>query len=356
MGSFILHILFSGLILFVPNQNNTSVDVVLLNVGDCQHLSDGTALSQHKPLLLARGGSCTGQCPTTDSTVAQYLYADQSASVAADSLAAAVSGGGAWQLSGSQLSLRKGSTNAAALPGLTIASGRASSNGQPLPIPTTSAEREDFDWVASLGQVCPTCTLNTDILASQPPSGLVAARFHITSGKVFTYSVARIGTDVTPVHFQRLDGQGSVSGYSQAVANWVGTDVEVTGDSIDIVEEKFNGDPGRTMHLTPDSNGRIEVAVLNLPPFAPPVISANPQPGIGKHFEMFYDLASNAPSQASRVVPVAGAASSVGSYPQVSWSSIHPKSTLGSTLLEKLRLDAVRSADDPSLCPPSKWP
>lgn len=356
MGSFILHILFSGLILFVPNQNNTEVDVVLLNVGNCQHLSDGTALSQHKPLLLARAGSCTGQCPTSDSTIAQYLYIDQSASGAADSLAAAVAGGGAWQLSGSELTLRKGSTNAADLPSLTIATGRGTSNGQPLPIPTTSSEREDFSWVASLTQVCPTCTLNTDILASQPPSNLVAARFRIRNGKVFTYSVARIGTDVTPVHFQRLDGQGSVSSYSQAVANWVGTDVEVTGDSIDIVEEKFNGDPGRAMHLTPDADGRIEVAVLNLPPFAPPVISSNPQPGIGKHFEMFYDAASNAPSQASRLVPIAGAAATVGSYPQVSWSSVHPKSTLGSTLLQKLRLDAVRGADDPTLCPPAKYP
>ena len=48
----------------------------------------------------------------------------------------------------------------------------------------------------------------------------------LRSGKVFTYSVARIGGNVTPVHFQRLDGTGNASAYSQAIASWVGAEID----------------------------------------------------------------------------------------------------------------------------------
>ena len=42
--------------------------------------------------------------------------------------------------------------------------------------------------------------------------------------------VARIGSNVTPVHFQRLDGTGGASSYSQAIASWVGAEIEVSGE------------------------------------------------------------------------------------------------------------------------------
>lgn len=357
MGSFILHIVFSGLIAFIPSQNGTEMDVVLLSAGDCGqhvHMSDGTALPPHKPFVFARGGSCTGDCPTRDATIAPFMFSDQSSATALDSLEAAVAGGGAWLLDASDLTLRKGSTSAAELPALTInTTARPSVNGVPAAIPTTASERADFSWVADLQQLCPTCAFTSDLTSSTPPSGLVVARFKLRSGNLFTYSVARIGSNVTPVHFQRLDGSGNVSTYSQAIATRVGADIEVTGDSIDLVEQKFNGDPGRTMHLTPDSNGKIELAVLNLPARTPPLTTGNPAPGPGKHFELYYDLTTNAPAREERLVPFAGPASTLGSYPEVDWQSIHPQTELWSDLLNALRLNIGRGPDDRILCPPT---
>jgi hypothetical protein len=201
-----------------------------------------------------------------------------------------------------------------------------------------------------MSELCSTCTINPAVLGSTPPANIVA-RLHLRTGKLFTYSVARIGSDVTPVHFQRLDGTGSVSPYSQAIATWVGADIEVAGDSIEIYEDKFDTSSGRTMTLSPDSNGRIEVAVLNLPPFVPPSSANNNAPQSGKHFEAYYELFQNAPAKEARLVPVAGAASGV-SYPQVSWTTVHPAQDTWSDLLDQLRLNLGRSGYDRILCPP----
>lgn len=352
--SFILRILFSGLITFVPSADGKEVDVLLLNVPASHHVSNGTSLQQHKPLLIARAGSCSGTCPTNDSAIAQFLYRDQTLTTAQDSLEAAVDGGAAWDLTGSELSLRKSSEEADDLPDLVFHTGvRGTVNGHPQPIPTTAAERADYSWIADLKQINSSgFSMNTNVLATPPPA-TIAARFRLRSGKVFTYSVARIGSDVTPVRFERLDGSGSASSYSQAIATWVAADVEISGDSIDIVEEKFDSSTGRTMTLSPDENGKVELAVLNLPPFVPPATTANNAPEVGKHFEMYYELASTPPSPATRLVPRAGAASSVGTYPQVDWTDIHPSTEVSSDLLSALRLEVGRGPYDRLLCPPS---
>lgn len=352
--TFLLRILFSGLMTFIPSADGTEMTVLLLNV-DHKHLSDDSTLAHHNPLLIARAGNCTGDCPKRDADVAQIVYSDKSLSAAQDSLEAAVAGGGAWFLDGSDLSLKKTNTTDANLPALVFRDdARGTANNQPLPIPTTSTEREDFSWVADLKQICPTdCTVNTDMLGSQPP-GVFAARFKVKTGKIFTYSVARIGTDVTPVHFQRLDGQGSVSPYSQSIATWVGADIEVSADSIEIVEEKFNSDPGRSMILSPDSNGKVEVAVLNMPPFVPPSTPFTGTPAIGKHFEAFYEIVETPPADNVRYVPKPGAASTVGSYPQVAWNDVHPSTELWSDLLNAIRLNVGRTDYDQALCPPAK--
>ena len=316
--SFILRILFTGLITFVPSSDGTEVDVLLLNVDHNAHLSDGSALGHHQPLLLARAGNCSGDCPKRDSDVADYLFSDLGSTARLDALEDAVDGGGAWMLSGSELSIQKANSTDANLPSLTIQTGvRGTSNGNPLPIPTTTAEREDFSWVADLKQISPTSyTFNDDLLDTVPPS-LVAARLRLHNGRIYTYSVARMGSNVTPAQFSRLDGQGSASSYSQAIASWVAADIEVSADSIEIVEDKFNAGTGRSMTLSPDSNGKVEVAVLNLPSFVPPASSVNNAPQVGKHFEMFYEVAETPASVATRLVPRAGAASSVGSYATV---------------------------------------
>jgi len=344
---FIVRILFTGMIAFIPNSNGTQLDVVLLNVGHSHELSDGTTLAHHKPLIITRAGNCTGTCPTSDADIASYLFGDKSTDEALDSLEAAVSGGGAWELSGSDISIVKGSANDPDLPALEFVDGVRTTL-----IPTTSAEREDYSWLTDLKQICPACGLNSAILDEEPPEGLVAARLRLTSGKVFTYSIARIGSNVTPVHFKRLDGQGSTSSYTQAIATWMGADIEVSGDSIEIVETKFDGSSGRSMTLTPDNDGHVEIAVLNLPPLIPATPSDTP--GVGKHFERYYDLAETPPAAVARLVPLPGAAPGAPSYSQVTWQSIHPQEELWSELLNALRLNVSRSPYDITLCPPGE--
>jgi hypothetical protein len=353
--TFVLKLFFTGLMAFIPNQNGTEVTVLLLNVPHDYAISDSTPLAHHKPLLLARAGECSGDCPTRDADIAQFVYADQSQSEALDSLEAAVSGGGAWALDGSELSLHKGSGQANDLPALVIRNdARGSVNGVPNIIPATADEREDFSWIASLHSVCPSCSLDSNVLADPPP-GLIAARFHLRSGKVFTYSVAKIGSDVTPVHFQRLDSAGSASSYSQAVATWVGAEIEVSGDNVQIVEDKFDNGTGRSMTLAPDEDGKVEVAVVNLPPFVPPA-SAATSTAVGKHFEAYYELTQTPPSQATRLVPQPGAATGAPEYSEVGWSSIHPQDVLWSDLLNALRMNIGRSMYEQVLCPPTTWP
>jgi hypothetical protein len=347
VNSFILKLFFTGLMAFVPSQDGKEVTVLLLNVHHGYQSSDGTALAHHKPLLIARAGDCSGQCPKRDADIAQFVFADKSESEALDSLEAAVAGGGAWELANSELSIQKGNPDDPALPALNIVQ-----NVRTGIIPTTSAEREDFGWVADMQQIAPSgYAFNTDLLDSPPP-GLVAARLHLRSGKVFTYRVARIGSSVTPVHFQRLDGTGNASPYSQAIASWVGAEIEISGENVEIVEEKFDGGTGRSMTLSPDTNGNVEVAVLNLPPFAPPSSPFAGTPDPGKHFEMYYEVAQTPPAQSARLVPKAGAAPDAPAYAEVDWQSIHPQTALWSDLLNAIRLNIGRVVYEEVLCPP----
>jgi hypothetical protein len=352
LTSFILKILFSGLMVFTPSQDGNEMTVLLLAAGHSHHLSDGSVLQQHKPLLIARAGACSGDCPTRDGDLARFVYADQSLTTAQDSLEVAASGGGAWMLSGSDISLQKAASSDPDLPALSLTSNvRTTVDGQPSLIPSTSAEREDVSWIANLKQICGSgCALDPAMLASVPPSTIVA-RFHLRTGRLFTYSVSRIGANVTPVHFSRLDGSGSASSYSQAIASWVGAEVQISGSGVEIVESKFNADPGRSMTLTPDANNAVEIAVLNFPPFVPPASSINDAPQVGKHFEAYYDLMQNPPAQETRLVPGAGAAGGA-EYPTVGWSAVHPQSAVWSELLNKLRLDIGRTAYERVFCPP----
>src|SRR5207253_8316738 len=117
----------------------------------------------------------------------------------------------------------------------------------------------------------------------------------------------------------------SESPYSQGVATWVGAEIEVTGDDIQIVEDKFDGSSGRSMTLGPDSNGNLEIAVLNLPPFVPPSSAAAYPPAAGKHFEAYYDLMTNAPAQSNRFVAKPGPSANAPAYDTVAWSDMHPQ-------------------------------
>jgi hypothetical protein len=339
---------------FIPNENGTEVTVLLLKA-DGHHTSDGAAMHTHKPILIARSGQCTGDCVDDDVDLARFLFSNQSSSVALDSLAYAVGNGSVWDISGSDIAVRK-SSGAANLPALNILDDlRGTVDGQPQLVPTTSTERKDFSWIASLSQVCGSgCTINSELLDTIPPE-IVAARFTIDSGDLFTYSIARLGGDVTPVHFKRLDGTGSASSYVQAIASWTGVDIEVTGDSVQFVETKYQGSGARSMTLSPDSTGKVEVAVVNLPPFVPPSSSSNDAPQVGKHFEMYYELLQEPPARETRLVPRAGAPAGT-SVPQVSWTSVHPTTAIYSELLNRLRLDVGRSLYDRVICPSVRVP
>jgi hypothetical protein len=349
LPTFVLRILFTGLMAFIPNENGTEVTVLLLNA-DQHHTSDGTLMQPHKPLLYASAGNCSGAC-NDDTGVAAFTYRDLSPSAQLDSLAYALNNGSAWVISGSDIAVQK-SSGAANLPSLTIRDDvRGTVDSQPQIIPTTSTERQDFSWIPALTQLCSGgCTFNSDLFDTVPPA-IVAARFKINSGDLYTYSVARLGSDVTPVQFKRLDGTGGTSSYVQAVTSWTGLDIEVTGSSIDFVETKHNGGTGRTMTLSPDENGTVEVAVVNLPPFVPPASSSNNAPQVGKHFEMYYELLQTPPASETRLVPFPGAPSGT-TVPEVTWSSVHPSST--SQLLSRLRLEPGRSLYDRVICPPVK--
>src|SRR5436305_4868236 len=112
---------------FTPSQDGKEMTVLLLAAGQSYHLSDGSALHQHKPLLIARAGACSGDCPTRDGDIAQFVFADQSLAAAQDSLEIATAGGGAWALSSSDIALQKASANDPDLQALSIAAGARAS-------------------------------------------------------------------------------------------------------------------------------------------------------------------------------------------------------------------------------------
>ena len=165
---------------------------------------------------------------STIRTSPSISYSDKSLSEALDATEEAVDGGAAWLLAGSEISLHKGSPSDPELPSLVLRENtRSTVNSVLQTIPTTSSERSDFSWVSDLKQICQTgCDFDAAMLDAEPPAGLIAARFTLRTGNVFTFSIARIGSDITPVNFKRLDNTGSTSSYSQAIATWVGADVD----------------------------------------------------------------------------------------------------------------------------------
>ena len=143
-------------------------------------------------------GSCSGDCVNDDTTIAGFTFRDQCPPSALDSLTYALGDGSAWLIAGSDISVEK-SSGAANLPALNIVNDvRGTVEGQPQIIPTTATERKDFSWIARLAQSCSSgCTLDSDLFDTVPPE-IVAARFKINSGDLYTYSIARLGSNVTP--------------------------------------------------------------------------------------------------------------------------------------------------------------
>ncbi|MEO8378376.1 MAG: hypothetical protein ABI779_01810 [Acidobacteriota bacterium] len=350
MTEFVLRIFFSGLIALLPSADGKEVTVLLVNTPHEYALADGAPLAHHMPLLLARAASCEGACVTGDqASIAQFLYAKATPQQASTSLNGALLGGGAWRLSSSDLSLI-GPTEP-----LSIRSNVRSRNEEGVlqRVPTTPAEREDFTWVASLPGLSPGIGgFKAAVTSTEPPPEcLIAARLRLRSGTMFTYSLVKIDGKARPVHFRKPSGEGPESDYAQAVANWVAVDIHVPGDFVEILDQNFSDSARqRSMKLYPQ-NGKVEVAVLNIPPFEAPAPDAEaPLPLPGQHFQIYYDLVKTPPARASRLVPYT--ITPTAAEPQVDWATLHPRLALWSDLLEQLNLSPRGKAPyDLSLCP-----
>ncbi|MEA2465477.1 MAG: hypothetical protein QOJ98_3224 [Acidobacteriota bacterium] len=349
MTGFILKIFFNGLIAFMPNTDGTEITVLLVNTPHEYSMSDGSTLADHRPLLLARAASCTGTCMTDEQEIAQFMFANKTPQQAATALNSALLGGGAWQLSSSELAV------IGPVEPLAIRTGvRGMENGTLKLVPSTAAEREDFSWVADLRDVSPgTGGFKTALTSEEAPPGcVVAARLKLRSGKVFTYSLVKIDGKARPVHFRKPSGDGPEAPYSQALANWVAAEIHVPGDSVEIVDTNFNdSSKTRTMKLHPQE-GVVEIAILNLPPFEAPSPTAEaPSPQPGQHFQIYYDLVRKSPARAERLVPHQ-ALSPSASEPQTDWASLHPRTALWSELLEQLGMSPRgKGPYELALCP-----
>jgi hypothetical protein len=346
---FILRIFFSGMIAFVPSDDGKELTVVLVNTHAAHVLSDGTPMGDHQPLLLARAKTCVGDCDRRNASIAEFLYAEISSDRAADALEMALDGGGAWRLRNAELSVAKPATSEGCLhpPLMLRRNVRAVDSNGPTAVPSNAVEREDFSWIADLSQVAPSIgSLNPAVLGTPPPEGLVVARLKLRSGKVFTYSLVRIGGKVRPVHFRPVGSTGDAP-YAQAVANWVAAEIRVPGDSVELIEQSYADGSIRKMRLTPD-HGEVEVAVLNIPPFeVMPVGEIPPMPQPGKHFEAYFSLLQTPPD----VRPVPYAKVSGTDEPSVDWRMLDPDNALRSELLSRLRMEAGRGVYDRVLCP-----
>lgn len=349
MTEFVLKIFFSGLIALLPSADGKEVTVVLVNAPHAYAMAGGATLPHHRPLILARAATCEGECTTADHpAIAQFLYAKKTPAQALTALNGALIGGGAWQLASSELTLA-GPTEP-----LTLRTGvRAFTESGTLQlVPTTPAEREDFSWVADLSDLAPGTEGFKATVTSANPGPMVAARLKLRSGKMFTYSVVKIDGKARPVRFRKPSGEGPEATYTQALANWVAVEINVPGDSVEIFDQTFGeSSPRRSMKLYPQE-GKMELAVLNLPPFEAPAPDAEaPMPAPGQHFQVYYDLVKTPPALADRLVPHT-AVSPVAYEPQMDWPALHPRQGLWSNLLEQLDLSPRGKAPyDLSLCP-----
>lgn len=351
MTDFVLRIFFSGLIALLPNADGTEVTVLLVNTPHEYALVNGAPLAHHTPLLVARAASCEGTCVTDDNAaIAQFLYSNKTQQQAITALNGAILGGGAWKLANSDLTLQGPQEPLA----IRMNARTRNEDGTLQLVPTTPDQREDFTWVTSMRQVSPGIAgFKTAVTSSEPPPGcMIAARLKLRSGKLFTYSLVKIGGKARPVRFRKPSGEGPDAPYTQAVANWVAAEIRVPGDFVEIVDQKFNdSESRRSMKLHP-TDGVVELAVLNLPPYETPDPAAVPPlPAPGQHFQIYYDLVKSPPARAERLVPHT-ATSPAPSEPEVDWATLHPRAAMWSDLLEQLNLSPRGKAPyDLSLCP-----
>jgi len=348
----ILRIFFSGLMAFVPSKDGKELTVLVVSAPHGARLADGNELTHHTPILLVRAGKCEpAPCPARDPKIGKFLFGGPTAERAGASLARAVSGGGAWLLGSSDLSL----------PGATAeleisATRKSTASGAPDVVPHTPKEREDFSWVPRLSAIAPGIgRIKPELLGDHPPASLIAARLRLRSGRVITYSVIPVDKKVRPIRFNTAPGAPDAP-FTQALANWVEAEVRIQGDAVELVDTNFETGAQRTFKFAPQNN-LVEMAILNFPPLvhlAPDV--SRPVPKRGQHFEVYYDLVTNPPAPGQRPVPEVG--DMKPSDPQVDWIPLHSNEPV-SPLLDALSMSPRgkrKSPYDITLCPGSQIP
>lgn len=344
MHDFLLRVFFSGLIAFVVSADRTEMTVLMLETHN-HTISDGTALAHHTPLVAIRGESCSGDCTPRNLSVAAVLFPDKTEEQAADMLEAAVSGGSAWLLANSEISVRP-AAGTSLQPALTIEGGRPSVNGVPAAIPATAEQRADFSWVPDIKTVLPSFgQFNPQLFGERPPQNLVAARLRLRNGTFKTAKLARIDGKVKPVGFRAM-GSAQPTDVFQAAATFAMAEITVPGSEITFTARNFDDGSERTMTLTPH-NGIIDAAFLNLPALDvpdDPDAPVTPSPAV--HWEAYFSLAATPAPVDQRPVPYARPTTLEQDY-----DILHPRAELWSPLLDKLRFGIARSAYDPILCP-----
>lgn len=338
--TFILRIFFMGLIAFVPSRDGKELTVLLVDARQGFVASDGSTVPSHLPMLLARAADCQGHCGIESSEIARALFPGANPD---DSLKDALDQGAAWHLDGSDLTfLPKNADRLASSAPLHIELRRR--NGKS--VPGNSDERKDFSWVADMRRIQPPGTVDPDALMLRPQKGLVVARLRLQSGTVWTYRLVNMNGKVPSLSFQTLQGGRADVDYSQPLADWVVAEIRIPGNAVKIVENRFGGGQGRAVDLAPH-NGVVELAVMNIPKPAPrrdvPDEShRDHEPG--KHFEIYYKLASGTGSQDQRPVP------HVATGGDISSPAVHRQESR-SELLDALGLSGEKGFYDRILCP-----
>lgn len=304
---FLLKIYFVGLVSFLPHVDGEELTVFVLDARRGYAVSDGTWMEAHEPLLLTRAARCSGDCEPDFQAIADVLY-QLDPEENRRQLASALAGGGAWRLDGSELFLGLPEEASRARPGLEIR--RRSTGVQHEPTsPESPAAWEAFDWVAEIGRVdASAAMIDPDVLAEQPEKGLIVARMKLASGEIRTERLVTLDDDVVQLEFAPLREDAPPSEYAQPLADWVVAEIPVSGCDVTVSERRFDGLPGRRITVGPercDGTEVVEAVLINLPhdSFGPRAMD-HPREDVGKHFEMFYELAYLRPPNRMRPVPI----------------------------------------------------
>lgn len=341
--TFILRIFFMGLIAFVPSRDGKELTVLLVETRPGHIAADGSMIAPHHSMLLARAGQCWGHCGIDEQVVPRLLFPKDDDPAARRYLSAALDHGAAWSLDGSDLSIvDAGSQKSSASLSL---QGRPRQPGAPLALSKTpDGDTMDFDYVADLGRIIPSAAaVDPDVLARLPQRRLITARLRLRSGKVWTYRLVHVDDKVHSFDFKALRGDGAKVGYSQALADWVVAEIEVSGQEVEIVENHFASGEIRTIRLAPQ-DGLVELAVMNIPdpPSPRPEESFPEHHEVDQHFELYYKLAQTPPPPCQWPVPHVG--------PEVQSVEGQEKAR-SSGLLEGLKLGDPKGFYERIMCP-----